>query len=48
MGVKASRWVTMHGLALNINNDLSFWKYYSMRNFKQICYFSFWRNWEKY
>jgi lipoyl(octanoyl) transferase len=24
MGVKASRWVTMHGLALNVNNDLSF------------------------
>jgi len=23
MGVKASRWVTMHGLALNVNNDLS-------------------------
>jgi len=26
MGVKASRWVTMHGLALNINNDLSFFE----------------------
>lgn len=24
MGVKSSRWVTMHGLALNINTDLSF------------------------
>lgn len=24
LGVKASRWVTMHGLALNVNNDLSF------------------------
>ncbi len=24
MGVKASRWVTMHGLALNINPDLSY------------------------
>ena len=24
MGVKASRWVTMHGLALNVNNDLSY------------------------
>ena len=24
MGVKASRWVTMHCLALNVNNDLSF------------------------
>lgn len=24
MGVKASRWVTMHGLALNINTDLSY------------------------
>jgi lipoyl(octanoyl) transferase len=23
MGVKCSRWVTMHGLALNVNNDLS-------------------------
>ena len=22
-GVKSSRWVTMHGLALNVNNDLS-------------------------
>ncbi len=24
MGVKCSRWVTMHGIALNVNNDLSF------------------------
>lgn len=24
MGVKASRWVTMHGLALNVNPDLSY------------------------
>jgi len=24
MGVKCSRWVTMHGLALNINTDLSY------------------------
>jgi lipoyl(octanoyl) transferase len=24
MGVRASRWVTMHGLALNVNNDLSY------------------------
>jgi len=24
MGVKASRWVTMHGLALNINTDLNY------------------------
>lgn len=26
MGVKCSRWVTMHGLALNINPDLSYFK----------------------
>jgi lipoyl(octanoyl) transferase len=26
MGVKASRWVTMHGLALNVNTDLAFFK----------------------
>ena len=24
MGVRASRWVTMHGLALNVNNDLTY------------------------
>jgi lipoyl(octanoyl) transferase len=26
MGVKTSRWVTMHGLALNVNADLSYFK----------------------
>lgn len=27
MGVKMSRWVTMHGLALNVNPDLSYFQY---------------------
>lgn len=27
LGVKASRWVTMHGLALNVNTDLSYFDY---------------------
>lgn len=27
MGVKSSRWVTMHGLALNVNTDLSYFEY---------------------
>ncbi len=27
MGVKCSRWVTMHGIALNVNNDLSFFEH---------------------
>jgi lipoyl(octanoyl) transferase len=27
MGVKCSRWVTMHGLALNVNTDLSYFDY---------------------
>jgi lipoyl(octanoyl) transferase len=27
MGVKASRWVTMHGLALNVNTDLHYFNY---------------------
>ncbi|PJJ48622.1 lipoyl(octanoyl) transferase LipB [Hymenobacter chitinivorans] len=27
MGVKCSRWVTMHGFALNINSDLSYFGY---------------------
>ena len=26
MGVKVSRWVTMHGLALNVSNDLSYYE----------------------
>src|SRR5258706_44315 len=24
MGIRCSRWITMHGLAFNINNDLSY------------------------
>lgn len=27
MGVKCGRWVTMHGLALNVSNDLSYFKH---------------------
>ena len=27
MGIKCSRWVTMHGLALNVNNNLDFFNY---------------------
>lgn len=27
MGVKMSRWVTMHGLALNVNTDLNYFNY---------------------
>lgn len=27
MGIKCSRWVTMHGFALNVNTDLSFFNY---------------------
>lgn len=27
MGVKTSRWVTMHGLALNVNTDLRYFEY---------------------
>lgn len=27
MGVRTSRWVAMHGFALNVNNDLSFFDY---------------------
>lgn len=27
MGVKTSRWVTMHGLALNVNTDIGYFKY---------------------
>lgn len=27
MGVKMSRWVSMHGLALNVNTDLSYFNH---------------------
>lgn len=27
MGVKSSRWVTMHGLAFNVNSDLNYFEY---------------------
>lgn len=27
MGVKASRWVTMHGFALNVNSDMKYFEY---------------------
>lgn len=27
MGVKSSRWVTMHGIALNVNTDLNYFNH---------------------
>lgn len=27
MGIRCSRWVTMHGIALNVNSDLDFFKH---------------------
>jgi lipoyl(octanoyl) transferase len=27
MGVKSSRWVTMHGIGFNVNSDLSYFKH---------------------
>lgn len=27
MGVKSSRWVTMHGIGFNVNSDLSFFSH---------------------
>ena len=40
MGVRASRWVTMHGFALNVNTDLGYFDHIIPCEFEESGYIS--------
>lgn len=47
MGVKASRWVTIHGFALNVNTDLRYFEYIIPCGIKDKQVTSLKENWKE-